>query len=801
MKKELLLKTKENIMNRYFLFMLFVVLEIFLASSRSHAQGVQTIQVGTTNRQMLVFASGVTPGRPLVISMHGLNQTMHSQYQSDFNSVAAANNFVLVYPQALNNAWQLSGTTDINFILAIIDHMHATYGIDRDRVYLHGFSMGGMMSYYAVTHIADKIAAIGPVGGFLMSGPNTNSSQPVPLMHVHGADDNFVPHNNVMTHMNAWVTRNGCPADPQQLMPYQPASNSTMYYWGPCEDGVEVVFVSLTGVGHWYSNDPVHTSREIWKFFNKYSLKYGPKFHSASVTDSNPKEIKVMLNAPVADAGYFNGFTVKVDGVEVTIDSVKLTGSAQLSVFLSDNLLNTHDDITISYNNGNALTASGKELYPFTDMLVENLLTGSSPRVIEISTNQTGDSVLIRFNKKMQLPSDISDIILNADYNGPMNINITEVSFFNNDSTILALFVDTQLYRDYELSLTYSGTNIASADAGILKTFTDFPVTNIADGLPVQLISARIKSDGVTLSLEFQKPMTLQTGQASQFIFNVPGKTVTIKSYAFVNNNIEFTLSRSIHYGDVADISYSPGTVKAADNGPLEGFSNISVTNQVNAPVWRQIPGKVEAEHFAFKFGMQTEPTGDTGGGLNLGHISDGHWVEYTIENNTSLTDFEIAFRLAAPSAGGKISYYLDDIYLGLVNCPVTGNWQVYESVVKNISIPPGKHYFKLVATKAGFNLNYFEVTESITGTEKEIKGENNILIYPNPSSGELIINSPDFKYSRIDILDASGNKVFSRSAAGETVLHFPVHLPDGVYFVRLSNEKQYQLKKIVITN
>jgi poly(3-hydroxybutyrate) depolymerase len=60
--------------------------------------------------------------------------------------------------------------------------MYNKYGIDRDRVYLSGFSMGGMMTYYAATKIADKIAAYAPVSGFLMGGPDTSSSRPIPII-------------------------------------------------------------------------------------------------------------------------------------------------------------------------------------------------------------------------------------------------------------------------------------------------------------------------------------------------------------------------------------------------------------------------------------------------------------------------------------------------------------------------------------------------------------------------------------------------------------------------------------------
>jgi lysophospholipase L1-like esterase len=548
--------------------------------------------------------------------------------------------------------------------------------------------------------------------------------------------------------------------------------------------------------------DGIHPNKEgATRIANKfYSIIASPEFKSASVTDNDPKQINVKLTIAVEDSVHFNGFTVKVDNVVVPLDSVVLVDSTDLSIFLSDSIL-IENTITLSYSNGNVFSKWPKQLVTFGDTLLDNLLLGSSPRIHEVTTNKTGDTLLVRFNKKMLIPSDISALTLNADYNGPINVSILQCSFFNNDSTVLAFSLDTNVYRDYGLLFTYSGSSIASLDSGMLKPVTDFPVINISDGLPVHIVSAKVKSDGITLLLEFEKPMALNSSEYNYLYLYINGKRLFLNSDSIVNDTIQFTLSKSIHYGDIVTIKYIPGDIKAADNGVLKGFSNFAVTNEVNEPVWISIPGKVEAENFAFKSGMQTEATSDAGGGLNLGYISDGNWAEYTIANNTSQTQYQIAFRVAAPSTSGVISYYLDNILVAMFSCPSTGDFQVYTSVVKNISIPNGNHYLKMVATKGGFNLNYMDITSTVTGIGTKIAGANSIMIYPIPASDELIISSADFKPTQIDILDVTGNIVVSQSVVGEPVLHVPVCLPDGMYFVKISNENQYLFKKIVIDN
>lgn len=321
-----------NFSNLYFFLILLVV---FQCPMRSNAQE-DSIQVGATTRKMIIHApSGIEQNRPLVISMHGLHQTMHDQKnQTQFGTVADANKFVLVYPQAIDNSWQLWGTGDTDFILAIIDEMDKRYHIDRDRVYLTGFSMGGMMSYYAVTKIAYKIAAIGPVGGFLMGGPDTNSSRPVPIIHIHGADDDFVPHSRVQECMDAWIARNNCPATPVVTDPYpsdQSSSTSKKYYWGPGDEGVEMIFISVGGVGHWYSDNPngIFSSQEIWDFFQKFSLNNQDQsvtgLGSAITEDDNihihPNPANNKITIQSADFSY--------DSVEL----LDITGNVVLSRF------------------------------------------------------------------------------------------------------------------------------------------------------------------------------------------------------------------------------------------------------------------------------------------------------------------------------------------------------------------------------------------------------------------------------------------------------------------------------------
>jgi hypothetical protein len=520
-----------------------------------------------------------------------------------------------------------------------------------------------------------------------------------------------------------------------------------------------------------------------------------PEYEYASVTDNNPKQIQVIISKPILDSNYFDGFTIKIDSQVVTIDSVVLGDTNQLVICLSDSILKDNE-ITLTYSNGNVVSIYEKNLANFNDTLVDNLLKGASPRIIELKTDEDGDTLIAKFNMKMLVPSDFSALILNAEYNGDTSIPILQSSFFENDSALLLFSLADTVYADYRLSLSYSGNNITSSDSGLLKPFSDFPVTNYSQGLPVHIDTGRIQSDGISVILEFSKPLATVIGQSAYFTLKVNGTSVSFELFYNLSNTIRFTLSNNLHYGDIVTVSYTPGNITATDKGILEGFSDFLLTNLVNEPEWASIPNKIEAENYFLQSGIQTENTSDAGGGLNVGWIDTGDWLEYGIENNTSDTLFEITFRVASPNSGTRFNFYLDNKRISYVSVPNTGSWQTWQSVVKNITINQGKHYLKIVATNGGFNINYYDIK-----IETGIRMINNdkIIVYPNPVSNEIIIRSADFRYNKVEIIDIMGNTVLHRLTAYESELHIPVSLSNGMYILKISNDKQFQLKKIVI--
>lgn len=259
------------------------------------------LTVDGKNRSMLVYApSGIEKNRPLIIQMHGMNQDApYQKNAAKWESIADTARFVVVFPNGENKAWDISGNKDLNFIKAIINEMYSKYGIDKNRVYVSGFSMGGMMSYHVANKMGDQIAAIAPVSG----GGGVNSpKRAMPIMHTHGTTDDVVNYNSTVNTLKGWVNAQKCSSNSQKIKPYpstKSGSAASLEIWSGCNDGVEVRLLTIEGKGHWYSMDEavsVNTSVEIWNFVKNYSLD------GSSITPPTPAIV-----VPTNRDSIFNG--------------------------------------------------------------------------------------------------------------------------------------------------------------------------------------------------------------------------------------------------------------------------------------------------------------------------------------------------------------------------------------------------------------------------------------------------------------------------------------------------------------
>ena len=263
------------------------------------AQTWEEVKVGTSTRKTLTYVpKNVEKSPALVISLHGMNQDPeYQQKQTQWNAMADTEGFIVTYPLGNNRMWDTSGMGDVKFVEAIMKDMELKHNVDKNRIYLSGFSMGSWLGYHCLETLGDKIAAFGPVSGVDI-GKQPKANRKVSIMHIHGTGDDVFKYKGDPSHMaggypsieeyvKKWAAYEGCDAsNPQVIRPY-PANSTgtkaTRTIYNNVNDGVEVNLIAIDGKGHWHSNEAngVNSTKELWTFFKRHQL------NQASVPDPN----------------------------------------------------------------------------------------------------------------------------------------------------------------------------------------------------------------------------------------------------------------------------------------------------------------------------------------------------------------------------------------------------------------------------------------------------------------------------------------------------------------------------------
>jgi hypothetical protein len=150
------------------------------------------------------------------------------------------------------------------------------------------------------------------------------------------------------------------------------------------------------------------------------------------------------------------------------------------------------------------------------------------------------------------------------------------------------------------------------------------------------------------------------------------------------------------------------------DNGYATAYSDVTIN------VRAAIPGKIEAEGYSAMSGVQTEGTVDAGGGLNVGWLDTGDWMAYNDINVATAGNYTVNFRLASPNTGGKLELRNSaGSVLATVTVPNTGNYQIWQTVSANITLPAGAQSLRVycAAANGGWNINWMDFALSTGGT------------------------------------------------------------------------------------
>ncbi len=146
---------------------------------------------------------------PLVLMLHGAGgSAAHSSVATGLSKKADAAGFAVAYPNGstafsdLARTWNagrccgpaaMAGVDDVAFLRAVLKDAKSVTATDR--VFVAGFSNGGMMAYRLACELVEEIAALAVVAATFED--SCKPSAPIPLLAIHGMHDGLVPFNGI----------------------------------------------------------------------------------------------------------------------------------------------------------------------------------------------------------------------------------------------------------------------------------------------------------------------------------------------------------------------------------------------------------------------------------------------------------------------------------------------------------------------------------------------------------------------------------------------------------------------------
>jgi hypothetical protein len=124
--------------------------------------------------------------------------------------------------------------------------------------------------------------------------------------------------------------------------------------------------------------------------------------------------------------------------------------------------------------------------------------------------------------------------------------------------------------------------------------------------------------------------------------------------------------------------------------------------------------------------------------------------------------------------------------------------------VLQDTALPtsPGNYFISLFTNDSYTEVSnrcYFTVVDTtIVALPKDVDGNSPVKIYPNPSSGNAIIECV-YPIEKLEVMNSAGQVVFKTRNVNDQ--HFTLlnqQLPPGVYFIRIYTRMTYTLKLVV---
>ncbi|MEJ6391146.1 alpha/beta hydrolase family esterase [Gymnodinialimonas ulvae] len=156
---------------------------------------------------------------------------------------------------------------EFDYVRAVIEDVAGRVDLNREHLIATGFSAGGMMTWTLACGMGDTFAGFVPYSGtFWAPVPDTCTSPPSRVIHIHGLQDEVVPlqgrpigparQGDVMQSFQMYANHAGLPAPEQAEFPHGEACMVSM------GDGPGALALCVFEGGHSYSTERVEWAIE-----------------------------------------------------------------------------------------------------------------------------------------------------------------------------------------------------------------------------------------------------------------------------------------------------------------------------------------------------------------------------------------------------------------------------------------------------------------------------------------------------------------------------------------------------------
>ena len=699
---------------------------------------------------------------PMVLN-HGIPKLINNgQFPQAFNVNGQSHRFIVISPQFK----QWPSPYDIN---AVIDYAIQHYRVNTSRVYVTGLSMGGgaTWEYAGEPGFASRVAAIVPVCGASWPAPSRAqviANNQVAVWATHNEGDWTVPvwyTNDYIAYINS---NNPNPAGKKSIW-----QNNSHDAWSQTydpnyrENGLNIYEWMLQYVRGSVPNQPPTVTgcaaQTITLPANAATISGTASDADGTITSYQWTKVSgpnAIINTP-------NAATTQVSGLTEGTYIFKLT--------VTDNLgASAFANVYVTVNPAPQLTPSGR-------IEAENWITMSGVQTEwtwdegggrNVGWIDNGDWMEYGFDApsagvyslklRIATPNNGAQLqVRKTDGTILATVNLPNTGGFQAWHTVTTNITLGQGHQTFRLVSTANpGWNInwlepvlATANTPPAAAVTRIEAENFASMSGIQTEHTWDEGGGLNVGW-------IDNGDWMNYTYNAPSSGTYTVRLRIASPNANGALQLRKDDGTVlatvpvpntggwqtwqtvtATINLSQGmqalrVVSTAANGWNFNWMELVAPGNTNTPP----SGRIEAEHFTAQHGVQTENTWDEGGGLNVGWIDNGDWMEYSVNSTTAATQ-TIKLRIATPNNGAQLEIRKPDgSLLATVALPNTGGYQLWQTVSASINLPEGVQTIRLVSTSwVGWNINWLELNSSIitpppASTLTRIEAENYLTMH-----------------------------------------------------------------------